>query len=77
MSKHHNKLPTKISFFIWTSGKIEGMQDSKLNFSSSCFNADDSHVKIVWLHAVTFSENDVLYFWDIVDLFKHYSGKAP
>ena len=43
-------------------GKIEGMQDSKLNFSSSCFNADDSHVKIVWLHAVTFSENDVLYF---------------
>ena len=30
--------------------KLKGCRSSKLNFSSSCFIADDSHVKIEWLH---------------------------
>ena len=35
---------------------------SKLNFSISYFIAKDSHVKIVWLHTVVFSEPDLLHF---------------
>ena len=27
-----------------------------------CFIAHDSHVKIVWLHVVVFSEDDILHF---------------
>ena len=32
--------------------KLKGCRSSKLNFSSSCFITDDSHVTIVWLHHV-------------------------
>ena len=32
---------------------------SKWNFSSSCFIADDSHAKIVWLHVVVFTEREI------------------
>ena len=46
----------------------------KLNFSSSCFIADNSHVKIVWLHKAVFSEDDILHFWDNVHLFKYYQN---
>ena len=40
-------------------------RSSKLKFLSSCFIADDSHVKVPWLYVVVFSEHDVLYFWDM------------
>ena len=42
--------------------KLKACRNSKLNFSSSCFIADDSHVKTVWLHVVVFSEHDILHF---------------
>ena len=42
--------------------KWKACRSSKLNFSGSCFIADDSHVKIVWLHVVIFSEHDILHF---------------
>ena len=42
--------------------KLKACRGSKLNFSSSCFIADDSHLKIVWLHVVVFSEHDILHF---------------
>ena len=42
--------------------KLKVCRNSKLNFSSSCFIADDSHVKTVWLHVVVFSEHDILHF---------------
>ena len=42
--------------------KLKACKNSKLNFSSSCFNANDSHVKIVWLHIVVFSEHELLHF---------------
>ena len=48
------------SFFISSAGKIKSVQE--LNFSSSCFIANYSHVKIVWLHVVVFSEHDILHF---------------
>ena len=57
--------------------KLKACRSSKLNFSSSCFIADDSHIKIVWLHIVVFSEHDYLHFWDNVHLFKHYPAKVP
>ena len=44
---------------------------------SSCFIADDGHVKIVWLHVVAFSEHDILYFCDNVHLLKYYPVKSP
>ena len=54
MSKRHNILPKKTSFFISSAGKIESVQEFKMKASAmkllnSCFNVDDSHVKIVWL----------------------------
>ena len=42
--------------------KLKACRISKLNFSSSCFTADDSYVKIVWLHVVVFSDHDILHF---------------
>ena len=42
--------------------KLKAFRGSKLTFSSSCFIADDSHIKIVWLHVVVFREDDVLNF---------------
>ena len=57
--------------------KLKACRSSKLNFSSSCFIADDSHVKIVWLHVVVFSKHDVFLFWDNVHLSKYYPVKAP
>ena len=62
MSKRDNILPTRNSFFISSAGKLKACRISKLNFSSSCFTADDSYVKIVWLHVVVFSEHDILHF---------------
>ena len=62
VSKRHNILPTRTTFFIPDAGKLKACGSSKLNFSSNCFIVDDSHVKIVWLHAVVFSEHDILHF---------------
>ena len=63
MSKHDNTLPTKTSFFISSARKIESPQEFKINlFASSCFTADDSYIKIIWLHVVVFSEHDILHF---------------
>ena len=62
MSKRHNVLPTRTSFFISSAGKLKACRNSKLNFSSSCFIANDSHVKVVWLHVVVFSEYDLCIF---------------
>ena len=36
--------------------KLKACRNSKLDFSSSWFIANDSHAKIVWLHVVVFSE---------------------
>ena len=57
--------------------KLKACRSSKLNFSSSCFIADDSHVKTERLHVVVFSKHDILHFWDNVHLFKYYPVKVP
>ena len=57
--------------------KLKACRSSKLNFSSSCFIADDSHIKNVWLHIVVFSEHDILSPWDTAHLFKYYPVKVP
>ena len=57
--------------------KLKACRSSKLNFSSSWFIADDSHIKNVWLHIVVFSEHDILSSWDTVHLFKYYQVKVP
>ena len=43
---------------------------------SSCFIADDNHVKIVWLHVVVFSEHVILHFRDNAHLSKYYPVKV-
>ena len=57
--------------------KLKACRNSKLNFSSCCFIANDSRVKIAWLHVVVFSEHDILHFWNNVHLFKYYPMKVP
>ena len=57
--------------------KLKACRSSKLNFSSSCSIADDSHVKTVWLHVVVFSEHNILHFCDDVHLVKYYLVKVP
>ena len=42
--------------------KLEEWRSSKLNFSRSYFIANDSHVKIVWLHVAVFSEHEISQF---------------
>ena len=63
MLKRHSILPTRtIVSLLHVQEKLKERRSSKLKFSSSCFIADDSHVKTVWLHAAVFSENDTLHF---------------
>ena len=45
-SKSLNILPTRTSFFISIAEKNERCRNSK-SFSSSCFNAGDSQIKIL------------------------------
>ena len=46
-------------------------------FSSSCFIAGDSHVKIICLYIAVFNEHDILHFRDDAHLPKHYPIKKP
>ena len=67
----------ELVFLFQVQEKLKAFRSSKLNFSSSCFIADDNHIKIVWLHIVVFSEHDILHSWDKVHLFKYYPVKVP
>ena len=67
----------ELAFLLHVQGKLNACRSSKLNFSSSCFITDDSHVKIVWLHVAVFSEHDLLDFWDNIQLFKYHPVKVP
>ena len=51
-----------LGFLFQVQEKLKARRNSKLNFSSGYFIADDSHVKTVWLHVVVFGEYDVLLF---------------
>ena len=62
MSKRDNIYRQEIASLFQVQEKLKACRISKLNFSSSCSTADDSYVKIVWLHVVVFSEHDILYF---------------
>ena len=42
--------------------KSKTCRNSKQNFFSSCFIADNGHVKIVWLQVVVFTEYCILHF---------------
>ena len=55
----------ELAFLFQDQEKLNACRSSKLSFSSSFFIADDSHVKIVWLHVVVFSEHNILHFWDM------------
>ena len=57
-----NILPARTTFLFHVPEKLEAWMSSKLNFSSNCFIADDSHVKVVWLHVVIYSEHSILHF---------------
>ena len=67
----------ELASLIRVQEKLKTCRSSKLNFSSSCFIADDSHVKTERLHVVVFSKHDILHFWDNVHLFKYYTVKVP
>ena len=46
--------------------KFKAGRKSKWNVSNSCFFPDHSHVKILWLFVIVFSEQDTFHFWDNV-----------
>ena len=52
----------KLASVFQVQEKLKACRSSELNFLSSCIIANDSHVKIVWLHVVVFSEHDILHF---------------
>ena len=57
MLTRHNTLSTRTSFIIQGAGKLESVQKFKMKLlASSCFIADESLVKIVWLHVAVFSQ---------------------
>ena len=66
----------KLASLFQVQEKLKACRNSKWNFSSSCFIADNSHVKLVWLHVVVFSEHDILHFWDNAHLLKYYPVKV-
>ena len=68
MSKRHNILPTRTSFFISSAGKIKIVQKFEIQLLSSCFIADDSNVKVVWLHVVVFSANMIFCIFEVMSI---------
>ena len=66
----------KLASLFQVQEKLKACRNSKWNFSSSCFIAHDSHVKIVWLQVVVSSEHDILYCRDNVNLLKYYPVKV-
>ena len=67
----------KLASLFQVQEKLETSRNTKWNFSSSCFIADDSHVKIVWQNVVVFTEHDISHSWDNVYLLKYYPLKVP
>ena len=62
MLKRHNIYQEELVSLFQVQEKLKAYKFSKSNILKSCFVTDDSHVKIVWLHAVVFSEHDILHF---------------
>ena len=52
----------KLASLFQVKEKLKACRSSKLNFSSSCFITDDSHIKTVWLYVVVFSKHSILQF---------------
>ena len=68
MSKSHNILPTKTSFFVSSAGQNwngGGIQNEFFWIAVSLQMVD---LKIIWLHVVVFTEYDIAYFWGNVYL---------
>ena len=65
----------KLASLFQVQEKLKACRNAKWNFLSSCFIAEDSHVKIVGLHVVVSSKHDILHFWDNVHLLKYYPVK--
>ena len=61
MSKRHNIYRQELACMFQVQEKLKACKNSKLNFSSSCFTANDNHEKIIWLHVVVFSQHDILH----------------
>ena len=66
----------ELAFLFQVPENLKACRSSNLKFSNSCFIADDSHVKVVWLHAVVSSKHDILHFYDNVHFFKYYPVKV-
>ena len=66
----------KLDLWFRMQEKLKVCRDTKWSYSSSRFIANDSYVKIVWLHAVVFNEHDVLRSRDYVHLLKYYPVKV-
>ena len=49
-------------FYRQKQEKLKACRNSKENFTGSCFIADESYVKIVWLHAVVLIKDDIFHF---------------
>ena len=50
----------ELAFLFQEQEKLKARMNSKQNFLSDGFISDDSHIKIVWLYVVVFTENDIL-----------------
>ena len=57
MSKRHNILRTKTSFFFQVQEKLKSGRNC-------CFISDDSHVNIVWLNVAVLTDHDILHFFE-------------
>ena len=66
----------KLTSLVQVQENMEECRNSKWNFSSSCFIADDSHIKVIWLYVVVFSQHCFLHFRDNVNLLKYYPVKV-
>ena len=57
--------------------KLRAWRNSKLSFSSSCFIAGNSHIKIISSHTVVLNENAILSFSDNVHISNYFPMKEP
>ena len=66
----------ELAFLFKVKEKLKTYRNLKWNFSSSCFITHDSHVKVLWLNVIVFTEYYILHFWNHAHLLKYYPVKV-
>ena len=77
MSKCHNILSTRTSFFISNAGKVEIVQELKMKFFEQLFYCGwQLYKRYRYSHIIVLNERDILHFCDNIHSSEHHPMKV-